>query len=263
MRSERQDETGLLHLNARAYDPLFARFVSPDWLDPIERGVGTNRYAYAGNDPVNLRDPSGNAVERDRASDSSRDSDTEARDRLSRLEERAKSAEDVDEAARSQHADMLRRNDLLGPLMIPCACGGGGIPPKAIVGGAGAKAPAGKSNTPQANPPQTDGLGTTINNAKITIDKPQLQHAFKHADQFGVFGNANKQTLAQFEAAIISHTKSPSTQTISGTYRGNPVTHHLDTKTGLNVITKPSGEFVSGWKLSPAQFQHVISSGKL
>jgi RHS repeat-associated protein len=64
MRSERQDETGLLHLNARAYDPLFARFVSPDWLDPTDQGVGTNRYAYAGNDPVNLRDPGGNSFER-------------------------------------------------------------------------------------------------------------------------------------------------------------------------------------------------------
>jgi RHS repeat-associated protein len=56
---ERQDKTGLLHLNARAYDPLIGRFVSPEWLDPTESGVGTNRYAYAANDPVNLRDPGG------------------------------------------------------------------------------------------------------------------------------------------------------------------------------------------------------------
>ena len=47
---ERQDETGLLFLNARYYDPVLARFVSPDWWDPTEPGVGTNRYAYAGND---------------------------------------------------------------------------------------------------------------------------------------------------------------------------------------------------------------------
>ena len=51
---ERHDpETGLIYLNARYYDPLTARFISPDDWDPVLPGVGTNRYAYAGNDPVN------------------------------------------------------------------------------------------------------------------------------------------------------------------------------------------------------------------
>jgi len=52
-------ETGLMDLNARYYDPVLARFISPDSLDPILPGVGTNRYAYALNDPVNGRDPTG------------------------------------------------------------------------------------------------------------------------------------------------------------------------------------------------------------
>jgi len=38
-----------------------AMFIQPDWFDPTEKGVGTNRYAYSGNDPINQRDPSGNA----------------------------------------------------------------------------------------------------------------------------------------------------------------------------------------------------------
>jgi RHS repeat-associated protein len=54
-------ESGLVYLNARYYDPLIARFVSPDWWDPNKEGVGTNRYAYAANDPVNKADPSGHA----------------------------------------------------------------------------------------------------------------------------------------------------------------------------------------------------------
>lgn len=37
-----------------------ALFLQPDWLDPTQRGVGTNRYSYSFNDPVNLRDPNGN-----------------------------------------------------------------------------------------------------------------------------------------------------------------------------------------------------------
>ncbi|MFZ1680523.1 MAG: RHS repeat-associated core domain-containing protein, partial [Rhizobiaceae bacterium] len=57
---ERHDpETGLLYLNARYHDPVFGRFVSPDDWDPILAGVGTNRYAYAENDPVNKSDANG------------------------------------------------------------------------------------------------------------------------------------------------------------------------------------------------------------
>jgi RHS repeat-associated protein len=57
---ERLDaETGLLNLNARYQDPILGRFFSPDGWDPTEPGVGTNRYAYAGNDPINWSDPSG------------------------------------------------------------------------------------------------------------------------------------------------------------------------------------------------------------
>ncbi|WP_275789090.1 hypothetical protein [Pararhizobium gei] len=36
-----------------------ARFIQPDTMDPTLPGVGTNRYAYAGNDPVNNSDPNG------------------------------------------------------------------------------------------------------------------------------------------------------------------------------------------------------------
>ncbi|MCB1377493.1 MAG: VCBS repeat-containing protein [Alphaproteobacteria bacterium] len=58
--SERFDpETGLQYLHARYYDPDLARFLSPDSWDPILAGVDINRYAYAGNDPVNLSDPNG------------------------------------------------------------------------------------------------------------------------------------------------------------------------------------------------------------
>ncbi|WP_425402314.1 RHS repeat-associated core domain-containing protein [Inquilinus limosus] len=35
------------------------RFISPDWWDPTQPGVGTNRYAYSGNDPINKSDPTG------------------------------------------------------------------------------------------------------------------------------------------------------------------------------------------------------------
>ncbi|WP_407692764.1 RHS repeat-associated core domain-containing protein [Rhizobium herbae] len=39
-----------------------ARFIQPDTWDPTVEGVGTNRYAYAGNDPVNNSDPNGHLI---------------------------------------------------------------------------------------------------------------------------------------------------------------------------------------------------------
>jgi RHS repeat-associated protein len=57
---ERTDpETGLTYLHARYYDSLLGRFLSPDWWDPTAPSVGTNRYAYSANDPINTSDPGG------------------------------------------------------------------------------------------------------------------------------------------------------------------------------------------------------------
>ena len=57
---ERDDpEAGLVYLHARWYDPALARFVQPDSWDPLQDGVGTNRYAYAENDPLNKSDKNG------------------------------------------------------------------------------------------------------------------------------------------------------------------------------------------------------------
>ena len=61
---ERYDaDAGLQCFNARNYDPRLGLFIQPDWLDPTQPGVGTNRFAYSFNDPVNLWDPNGNETE--------------------------------------------------------------------------------------------------------------------------------------------------------------------------------------------------------
>jgi RHS repeat-associated protein len=49
-------ETGLYYVNARYYNPNLGRFLQ---TDPIGLSGGTNLYAYAGNDPINLFDPTG------------------------------------------------------------------------------------------------------------------------------------------------------------------------------------------------------------
>jgi RHS repeat-associated protein len=60
---ERYDsESGLMYLHARYYDPALSRFIQPDTWDPAVEGVGTNRYAYAENDPINKADPNGHST---------------------------------------------------------------------------------------------------------------------------------------------------------------------------------------------------------
>ena len=51
-------ETRLSYLRARYYDAELGRFISED---PVGLAAGTNLYAYAANDPINGRDPTGNA----------------------------------------------------------------------------------------------------------------------------------------------------------------------------------------------------------
>jgi RHS repeat-associated protein len=55
-------DSGLQYLNARYYDPKLGMFIQPDWFEVTMAGVGTNRYAYSGNDPVNRHDPGGNVA---------------------------------------------------------------------------------------------------------------------------------------------------------------------------------------------------------
>ncbi|HZH42412.1 MAG TPA: RHS repeat-associated core domain-containing protein [Gemmatimonadales bacterium] len=52
--------TGLYYLRNRWYDPSIGRFLSED---PIGLNGGGNAYAFAGDDPVNTRDPSGTCDE--------------------------------------------------------------------------------------------------------------------------------------------------------------------------------------------------------
>lgn len=112
--------------------------------------------------------------------------------------------------------------------------------------------------------------GLWVHNAKcdlpakyMTFDRRQLQHEFKHAKDFGVLGNQNNQTLADFEKAIVDHVSSPNTRVIPGTYRGKPAVHYVDPDTGLNVFRDSLGNFWGAWKLSSGQLENVVSRGAL
>jgi RHS repeat-associated protein len=54
-----QDPTGLTHLGAREYDPTTGRFISVDPVMNLTDPQQWNAYAYAGNNPTTLSDPTG------------------------------------------------------------------------------------------------------------------------------------------------------------------------------------------------------------
>lgn len=54
-------EVGLINMNARLYDPLLGKMLSPDtYVQDNDNSQSFNRYAYSFNNPLKYKDPSGN-----------------------------------------------------------------------------------------------------------------------------------------------------------------------------------------------------------
>lgn len=57
---EMLDAFGLINMNGRVYDPVIARFLSPDnYVQAPDNSQGFNRYSYCLNNPLMFTDPSG------------------------------------------------------------------------------------------------------------------------------------------------------------------------------------------------------------
>jgi len=98
---------------------------------------------------------------------------------------------------------------------------------------------------------------------KTKFSDQQLQKKFKHAKYFGVKGNWNQKNKKKFKLALQDHISDAETERIMGTYRGEKVIHFYNSKSDNNVITTRDEEFISGWKLSTKQRQHLLDSGDL
>jgi RHS repeat-associated protein len=60
---EHLDESGLIHMNGRVYDPVIGRFLSADlFIQAPYNSQSYNRYSYVWNSPMSLVDPSGYEV---------------------------------------------------------------------------------------------------------------------------------------------------------------------------------------------------------
>jgi hypothetical protein len=112
-------------------------------------------------------------------------------------------------------------------------------------------------------PGPTDRRAATQGDA-IRIERRQLQSKFnRHAEDFGIEGRWSPENGRRYEAAIRRHVASGETRRVIGTYRGDPVIHYVDERTGIDVITTRSGRYISGWKLNPRQLQNVLTRGAL
>ncbi|WP_231993414.1 colicin D domain-containing protein [Pseudomonas syringae] len=108
--------------------------------------------------------------------------------------------------------------------------------------------------------------GNSIAEELTNITQKQLDKKFKHASDFGVVTTKkNPQTLAQYESAIKTHMASTSTAQ-QGTYgfvKDSKV--FFNSNTNNAVVLDASGNFVTGFKLSPGtqQFDNFIKNGVL
>lgn len=126
-------------------------------------------------------------------------------------------------------------------------------------------------STTQSPASAGSATGGSASGAKVAVARKigvnytdkQLQKKYKHAKDFGVNDNYTKANAEKYRDALDAHVNDPGTNTIAGTYNNAPATHYYNPSTGLNVVTDSSGNFVSGWKLSPQQAWHVENGGNL
>ncbi|WP_188543644.1 colicin D domain-containing protein [Rhodococcoides trifolii] len=97
----------------------------------------------------------------------------------------------------------------------------------------------------------------------LSTTRAQIEKKFKHADDFGVTEPRGNAGFDAFERAVQDHVRDPSTLHIDGTYRGDGAILNYNESTGLVVVQTPSGEFVSGWRLTQMQRSNVLNTGRL
>jgi len=103
------------------------------------------------------------------------------------------------------------------------------------------------------------------NRGGLNYARPQLQKKLvNHGADFGVDQVDNASNISKFKNVIDGHIKKEGTIPIKGTYRKNiEVTHYYDPVNDLNVMMKPNGDFISGWKLGKEQIENLIRTGNV
>jgi hypothetical protein len=105
----------------------------------------------------------------------------------------------------------------------------------------------------------------------------ELNHAAKHADDFGVemrtdpklvsdsnpsgIVTPNNAERAAFQKALDEHVDSPGTIAIEGSYRRNPVSYFVDPETRKVAFFSPDGTFKGAWQLNESQLKSLLDNG--
>lgn len=137
-----------------------------------------------------------------------------------------------------------------------------------IIAGASVAAVFGMGKLGNLNEPEKlsalSKVSTSPPSELVNFDTRQLQKKFKHAVDFNISGNPNAEGLKLYEQALKAHIDDSLTQKITGKYRWNQdVNHYYNSETKIDVMTKPDGNFISGWKLSETQISDLKGEGNV
>lgn len=97
----------------------------------------------------------------------------------------------------------------------------------------------------------------------LSSSAAQLEAKFKHAADFGVLESRGASGFEAFGKAVDSFVGDSATVRVMGTYRGSPAILNYNPATAQVVVQTTDGAFVSGWQMSPAQLQNVITKASL
>lgn len=122
-----------------------------------------------------------------------------------------------------------------------------------------------KTNESKASSDVTEeALPASAEEAKpLQTNRRQLEAKFKHAKDFGVETPRGKQGFDDFDKALKEFANDSQTVTKGGTYRGEPAILRYNPDSGLVLVQKPDGTFVSGWKMTESQLEYVSKYGSL
>lgn len=113
---------------------------------------------------------------------------------------------------------------------------------------------------------QSSELGSSapVSPRPLETDPSQIEKKYKHAPDFGVSKSRGREGFDEFEKALKDFVEHPDTiHNENGTYRKDPAILHYNPESGLVVVQKPDGAFVSGWKMTEKQLKYVENGGDL